>query len=240
MPQQFVQILMSLDHVRSVNTVSLKINFCLCLHWLKQLRSIKVHHSGVCVSVPHLEYWASVQFLEQHLELCKASGQFFERWLQRGKHSNPLWPFCYLENTKNVYNMCQDNSQLNTCLWKMHQSTTNPHHFSFIPKCANPFYPSTFCFLCLKVYPLPRCLVGFRSGEWGGKTKSFKIICLIVLCVYSSLTPSYIYKRWKMSPRWFAWTRFWWVDRLNTSFSGRLHPEEMWPAAQSKQHNQYH
>lgn len=150
MPQQFVQILMSLYHVRSVNTVSLKINFCLCLQWLKQLRSIKVHHSGVCVSVPHLEYWASVQFLEQHLELCKASGQFFERWLQRGKHSNPLWPFCYLENTKTVYNMCQDNSQRNTCLRKMHQSTTNPTIFLIFQNVQILFIPAHFAFSVLK------------------------------------------------------------------------------------------
>lgn len=47
----------------------------------------------------HLGYWASVRVLEPHLGLCKVSGRSFQRWLQRGRHSNPVWTFYHLKNT---------------------------------------------------------------------------------------------------------------------------------------------
>lgn len=45
---------------------------------------------------PHLEYWASGRFSEQHRGLYKACGRFFQRWLQRGRHYGPEWTVYHL------------------------------------------------------------------------------------------------------------------------------------------------
>lgn len=65
-------------------------------HWCTEMC---VSHS---FTAPHLEYWASVRVSARRLGLCRASGRFFQRWLQRGKRSSPGWLSYHLKDTHMV------------------------------------------------------------------------------------------------------------------------------------------